>query len=216
MLNVSRRGSRVSAYTRVSHSSDALLLVPSSGTRITQPFRPWDHDSLSLSVPPSLRYFPTFSTRLVTYIYIYINIYIYNIYTYVYVYIRERLYVCMPPLCSSLSLAVSVGRAARAFHLSFSLFFSVLDVLLGLVPTILEYVRYARLRLCFVDRGHTGKRYKEKKGIFLMILWIDPIIFVQPFSGDKEGLRYRRREIIDRTIREGIEIDERIKKKKNN
>lgn len=99
-----------------------------------------------------------------------LRIYIYNIYTYVYVYIRERLYVCMPPLCSSLSLAVSVGRAARTFHLSFSLFFSVLDVLLGLVPTILEYVRYARLRLCFVDRGHTGKRYKEKKGIFLMIL----------------------------------------------
>lgn len=47
-----------------------------------------------------------------------------------------------------------------------------------------------------------------------MILWTDPIIFVQPFSGDKEGLHYRRREIIDRTIREGIEIDERIKKKK--
>lgn len=79
------------------------------------------------------------------------------IYIYIYVSACASAYVCMPPLCSSLSLAVSVGRAARAFHLSFSLFFSALDVLLGLVPTILEYVRYARLRLCFVDRGRTGK-----------------------------------------------------------
>lgn len=120
-------------------------LVPSSGTRITQPFRPWDHDSLSLSAPPSLRHFPTFRAAAL------------RVYTYV--------CMCAPPLCSSLSLAVSVGRAAGAFHSSFSPFLSALHVLRRLVPTILEYVRYARALACFVDRGHTG-RIRERKEFF--------------------------------------------------
>lgn len=147
MLNVSRRGSRVSAYTRVSHSSDALLRLFlrlgresrslfGRGTTILCLFR--SHLLFVIS-PPSPRGW--------------LRIYI----KYIYIHVSACARVCMPPLCSSLSLAVSVGRAARAFHLSFSLFFTVLDVLLRFVPTILEYVRYARHRLCFVDRGHTGK-----------------------------------------------------------
>ena len=147
MLNVPRRGEAAYRRThRVSHSSDALLyrLVPSSGTRITQPFRPWDHDSLSRSVPPSLRHFPTFTCVCVC------------IYIYIYIFICTCVCVCgVPPLRFSLSLAVSV----QAFHSSFSRFFSVFDV----------HLRYSRVSSSMYDpallcrpRTHTQREQRDK------------------------------------------------------
>lgn len=71
MLNVSRRGSR--AHIAPVHPTQPFIRLgpsparsPSSGTRITQPFRPWDHDHPSFSVPPfSLRRStPTFPPRV--------------------------------------------------------------------------------------------------------------------------------------------------------
>lgn len=158
MLNVSRRGSRVSAYTRVSHSSDALLRLFlrlgresrslfGRGTTILCLFR--SHLLFVISPP---------YTQLL------------------YVYIFICTYTCMccvcvcvwyvPPLRSSLSLAISVGRAVRAFHSSFSRFFSVFDVLLRSVPTDLRVCTIRGDPACFVDRGHTHRKDKGEKEIF--------------------------------------------------
>lgn len=79
------------------------------------------------------------------------------------------IYLCLY-VCATFMLLSILGRLCRSRggSLSFvllSLSFCAPHVLLRLVPTILEYVRYARALACFVDRGHTG-RIRERKEFF--------------------------------------------------